>query len=99
MVTDARPGQHQGNLPWHTLLALINAYDTPDHQWQGYVQGPDGFGLKITRGAHPGAFYGAYKTDYYFDFRTVDARGESKHDYHALLDAGGTKIIGIEPAL
>jgi hypothetical protein len=99
MIIDDRPAHYQGDLDWNALLALIEAYDTPDGQWQALAQGPEGFALRVTRGAHQGSFYPAYKTNYYFDFRTEDATGVSAFDYHALLNADGTAIIGIDPAL
>jgi hypothetical protein len=98
MIIDARPERYKGDLAWDNLLALIQAYDPPDQEWQMLAEGPEGYGLKITRGAHQGAYYPDYGTSFYFDFRTVDDSGESD-DRHALLDADGTTIIGIDPPL
>jgi len=99
MVIDDRPKAYQGNIAWAALVALIEAYDTADNQWQGLVQGPEGFAIRVTKGAHDGTYYPAYRTNYYFDFKTEDANGVSATEYHALLNADGSAIVGIDPAL
>lgn len=99
MIIDARPAHYKGDLSWDALVALIGAYDPDDSpEWQALAQGPEGYALKVTRGAHQGAYYPAYGTNFYFDFRTVDDSGEGA-EHHALLSADGTAIVGIDPPL
>ena len=99
MIIDVRPERYRGDLAWDALVALIQAYDTPDGRWQELARGPEGLALRVTRGAHQGAFYPAYGTSYYFDVRTEDENGVSPFDHHALLNPAGTAIIGVDPPL
>lgn len=65
---DARPAAHQGNLPLATLEAIMtnSIYTPPFNGWSRANAT-----IRITNGAHHGAFYPNYG-DYYFDI-TVDA--------------------------
>ncbi|WP_437989218.1 hypothetical protein [Sorangium sp. So ce145] len=96
MLIDERPSHYQGDLSWDSLKQLIEGYD--DNEFQGLVQGPVGYAIKVVRGAHSGSFYPYYGSSYYFDFTATHALGESDI-HHAILDSSGTRVLGIEPPL
>ncbi len=76
---DARPAQHQGNLPFDTLKAIMNN-SIYDKKLNFGVYNSSNATITVTNGAHEGTFYPGYG-NYYFDIK-VNADGNI---YHCLI--------------